>query len=108
MYVDENATRMAPFTMATQFNVSMASSEEESEGGEEEGKWDMLGRPTSMQFSPASSGAEKHLKRGILAGHESEGEKSSSSRHERRHSVPKSLLCKDDENIKPEQTGKIR
>ena len=106
VYVDENATRMAPYTMATQFNVSMASSEEESDG-EGDGKWDVA-RPGSFAFSPA--GSEKHRQRSIhnLQQAAVDGDdRSGSSRGDRRHSVPKSVQLKDDDGMRPEQTGHV-
>ena len=106
VYVDENATRMAPYTMATQFNVSMASSEEESEG-EGDGKWE-TGRPGSFPFSAVAN--EKHRQRSIHNLQQmalETDDRSSSSRGDRRHSMPKSVQVKDDENVKPEQTGHI-
>ncbi len=39
VYVDENATRAAPYTLASQFNVSMGSSEEDDAGVDHSGKW---------------------------------------------------------------------
>ena len=106
VYVDENATRMAPYTMATQFNVSMASSEEESDG-EGEGKWES-GRPGS--FALSSGTGEKHRQRSIYNLKQmalETDDRSSSSRGDRRHSVPKSMQVKDEDIAKPEQTGHI-
>ena len=104
VYVDENATRMAPYTMATQFNVSMASSEEESEG-EGDGKWES-GRP----FAVSSATGEKHRQRSIYNLQQmvlDTDDKSSSSRGNRRHSVPKSVQLKDEDSARPEQTGHV-
>ena len=106
VYVDENATRMAPYTMATQFNVSMASSEEESDE-EGEGKWES-GRPGS--FALPSGTGEKHRQRSIYNLQQmtlETDDRSSSSRGDRRHSVPKSVQVKDEDSAKPEQTGHV-
>ena len=43
VYMDENATKAAPFTLASQWVVSFGSSEEESEGGRE--KWEVVQSP---------------------------------------------------------------
>ena len=105
VYVDENATRMAPYTLATQFNVSMASSEEESDG--EDGKWE-TGRPGSFAFAAAAN--EKQRQRSIHNLQQmalETDDRSSSAKGDRRHSMPKSVQSKDDEVVKPEQTGHV-
>ena len=100
-YVDENATRAAPYTLASQFNVSMASSEEDSEG---EHKWEVITRPSPAMQSPAR---EADKRRSWHIGDDDKPSGSSSS-EPRRHSVPKFLLCKEaqEEREKEEQEVK--
>lgn len=101
IYVDENATRAAPYTLASQFNVSMGSSEEDSEGDH---KWEVMTRPPPSMQSPAR---DPDKRRSWHIGDDDKPSASSSS-EPRRHSVPKYLLGKDpkDEKEKDEQEDK--
>ena len=94
IYVDENATRAAPYTLASQFNVSMASSEEDSEG---EQKWEVaVTRPLPSMQSPAR---DPDKRRSWHIGDDDKPSASSSS-EPRRHSVPKFLLGKENQDEK--------
>lgn len=63
VYVDENATRMAPYTLASQFNVSLGSDEENSaaDADNHSGKWELVPRPHTAGHSPGASEKRRSL-----------------------------------------------